>query len=125
MWSPRAVGVASLVAAAVHGMLAPAHFVQFWAYGLVFASAGAGQAILGLAILAGDVKGPSRVRMFLVGAAMNVALIALYAWTRLVGIPLVGPGAGVREGVGVLDLATVALEAFVVVGCVKLSRAKS
>lgn len=42
--------------------------------------------------------------------AGNLAVVALYAVTRTVGIPLFGPQAGEVEAVGAVDLATLGAE---------------
>jgi hypothetical protein len=50
---------------------------------------------------------PWLVRLGIVG---NLALIALWAWTRTIGIPFVGPGAGEVEPVSALDVVAKVVE---------------
>jgi hypothetical protein len=109
--------VAVLVAAAtsvgagvIHALATPAHAAQDPLYGAFFAAAAAGQ--IGWGIQA--VRHPTR-QLLLPGLAANGVLIAVWAQTRLLAIP-VGVAAGQREPVGSLDLTCVLLEA-VVVGC--------
>lgn len=107
----RAAGVLSLLAGLVHGGLGPEHFREWWGYGLFFAFAAAAQAILGLALLVNPLdpahpRAPALRRALLLGGIVgNLLLVATYALTRTVGIPI-GPGAGEAEPVGALDLAT-------------------
>ncbi|HEX2022439.1 MAG TPA: hypothetical protein VHH36_06980 [Candidatus Thermoplasmatota archaeon] len=114
----RAAGVASLGAASVHGGLAPAHFDAWWGYGAFFLLAAAAQAVLGLALLV-DPFDPARLRipverarrrMRVAGALGQAALVALYAVSRVRGVPFAGPARGVVEPVAPLDLVAKALE---------------
>lgn len=119
------VGWASVLAGLAHGGLAPAHFDEWWGYGLFFAVAAVAQALSGLAVLTDAVPSPSARRRVLLGGAVGNALIAaLYAWTRTVGIPFFGPGAGEVEGVGGIDLVVLALEAVAVLGAWRLLTAR-
>jgi hypothetical protein len=104
---PRVLAVAavlSVVAGVVHGVVCPHHFEEATIYGLFFA--GATLAQLGWAALV--MLKPSRLVVGL-GLAGNVAVLALWALTRTVGIPL-GPAAGEVEAVGALDLIAGAAE---------------
>jgi hypothetical protein len=49
------------------------------------------------------------------GIAGNLASIGLWAWTRAVGIPFLGPGAGETEPVGTLDVVAKLAEGGIVV----------
>jgi manganese oxidase len=95
----------SLIAAAIHAWAMPEHFEEWWGYGTFFLIAAATQACYGLALL----RWPGR-SLLLLGVVGNLSIISLWAVTRTVGIPFVGPHAGEVEQVGVLDLAATADE---------------
>ena len=100
---------ASLAAAAVHGLVCPEHFREAFVYGLFFLTAAVAQ--LAWAVLV--VVRPGRA-LLLCGALGNLAMIGLWAFTRVVAVP-VGPGSGSTEAVGLPDLLATALELAVVV----------
>jgi hypothetical protein len=99
----------SLGAGLVHLKLTPVHWWQWWGYGLFFLLAGAGQ-VLYTAVL---VKWPIAPVLWL-GAIGNLAVVAMYGYTRTNGIPT-GPAAGHIEAVGSGDFITTAGE-FVLAG---------
>jgi hypothetical protein len=115
-------GGLSLAAGAVHGVVAPGHFAEWWGYGLFFVAATLAQMVLGLALLTDAVNppdaGPSWVSlwrgMVWAGIVGNLLIIALYAVTRTVGIPLLGPEAGRVEPVGFLDVVSLVCEVAVI-----------
>ena len=117
------VGVCVILSGSVHGLVTPDHFNEWWGYGVFFLAAAIGLIGFGLALITdaidprympGDVQ---RVRwlMYAAGAAGNVGILVLYVVTRTRGIPL-GPGAGVVETVGGLDLVAKATECLALVG---------
>lgn len=112
----RAAGVASLVAALVHGGLAPSHFGEWWGYGVFFLVAGAAQAILGLALaldaFAGDA--PARKVLWLAGGLGNALLVATYLVSRTAGVPFFGPEAGEVEPWDALGIGTTLAEVGIV-----------
>lgn len=112
----RGVGAASLVAALVHGGLAPAHFAEWWGYGAFFVVAGAAQAILGLALVLDAFEGdlPARRALWLAGAVGNALIVLTYVVSRAVGVPFVGPEAGEVEPWDALGIGTTALEVLLV-----------
>src|SRR5262249_57154001 len=59
------------------------------------------------------------------GVAGNVAILALYAVTRTLGIPFFGPDAGSIEHIGTLDLISAAAELALVVALVALLRGRT
>ena len=52
---------------------------------------------------------PNRT-VLLLGVADNSAIVLLYLFTRVVGIPLFGPEAGEVEGVGIIDVCATSSE---------------
>lgn len=108
---------ASLLAGLAHGGLAPAHFEEWWGYGLFFAAAAAAQALYGLALLTDALPTPRGRRVVLLaGTAGNALVMLLYVWTRTAGVPLFGPEAGEVEAVGGIDAVVLLLEAVAVAG---------
>ena len=99
----------SLGAAAVHLRVCPEHFEEATIYGVFFAVAAGCQA--GWAVLAW--RRPQQW-LFTAAAAGNAAIVALWAITRSVGIPL-GPERGEVEAVGTLDVIAATLEVGLVV----------
>jgi hypothetical protein len=109
--------VASAYAALVHNWVLPAHFAEWWGYGLAFLVMAAAQGFYsGLLLL-----GPGR-SVFAAGIAGNAAILALYALTRTLGVPLLGPHAGQVEAVALPDLAAAVAEVALVVALVRLLR---
>jgi hypothetical protein len=104
--------VASTAAAGVHAAMAPPHVGEQAVFGLFFLASATFQ----VAWAGGLVLGISR-RTVALGAAANVAFVALWAVTRSVGVP----GLMARpEPVGPWDVACVAWELVVVVMCLRL-----
>jgi hypothetical protein len=110
---PLAV-VSSAAAAGVHAAVGPAHFREQTLFGLFFAGAALAQVTWSTAVVVRS----SRV-LLSVGATGNAALIALWLFTRTVGLPGLLPG---PEEVGPWDLACVGWELVVVVACVHAIR---
>src|ERR671910_947583 len=101
----------SLTAAAMHAWAMPEHLEEWWGYGSFFLIAATAQVCYGLALL----RRPGRM-LLLLGVVGNLAIVSLWAVTRTVGIPFVGPHAGEAEPVAALDLlATMAELALVTV----------
>jgi len=120
----RWAGALFLVAAGAHGFLTPAHFEEWWGYGLFFLFASALQAVWGLALLTHAINpkdaGPHWRRMttgvYGLGILGSVVAITVYVVTRTVGIPGLGPEGITREPeVGIIDVVTKAAEAVTVV----------
>lgn len=100
---PLAV-VLTAAAAAVHAFVCPDHFRENILLGLFFLGATAVQ--LGGTLLV--LRIGCRPWLLVAGSIGNGACVALWAWTRSVGIPF-GLGDG-RESVGAWDIAAVAFE---------------
>jgi hypothetical protein len=98
------LGGASVVAAVIHAVVCPEPFQEYWRFGVFFLVT----AVAGLGYAAWVVARPSR-RLLRVGVAANLAIVALWLVTRLVGLPL-GPEAGATEPFGALDLAASSAE---------------
>ncbi len=87
----------------IHLLVIGEHFEQAAALGVFFLVLAAVQLSYALMIA----KRASR-QLLLLGLLTNVAVIALWTWTRTVDVPF---GLGAREPVGAVDLASTALEA--------------
>ena len=105
----------SFAAAALHVMAGPAHLEEWWAYGLFFFGAAAAQGAYGLVLATRGIEGWGgwamvRRRVYVAGIVLTLAIIALWAVSRTVGVP-VGPAADGPEGIGVLDASSKLVEA--------------
>lgn len=116
---PVVAAAGSLVAAAAHAWVVRSHTSHWWGYGAFFACLAATQAVYALAVL----RRPTRT-LATVGIFGTVAVLALYVWSRTIGVPL-GPHAGRPETVGLVDLAAAAAEALVVVALARLRRGEA
>jgi hypothetical protein len=112
-----AAAAASAYAALVHNWALPVHFKEWWGYGLAFLLMAAAQGFFSGAVLFWP-----RRSVFVAGVAGNAAILVLYALTRTLGIPLVGPHAGQVEAVGFADLAAAIAEVALVIALVRLLR---
>jgi hypothetical protein len=112
-----AAAAASAYAALVHNWVLPAHVAEWWGYGVAFFVMAAGQGFYsGLLLL-----WPRR-SVFIAGIAWNAAILALYAVTRTLGVPFVGPQVGQVEAVAPPDLAAAVAEVVLVIALVQLLR---
>lgn len=98
----------SLGTAGVHFAVAPEHFAEYWFFGWFFVVVAWLQAVWAVAVT----SRPTRM-LLVVGLVSNFFLVAIWLWTRLIGVPL-GPGAGDTESFGWTDGLTVILEMGVV-----------
>jgi len=123
----RLVGVCVLLSGGVHGLIAPEHFREWWGYGVFFAVATVAMLGLGLALLTdaidpryfpGDVIRFRRL-LYTTGLVGVVLLVAMYVVSRTFGIPL-GPGAGLVEPIGGLDIVAKVAELLAALGLVVL-----
>jgi hypothetical protein len=104
------VATLSLLAALIHLWVMPEHFEEWWGYGMFFLVAAIAQVVYVPLLL----RWPNQ-SVFLLGIAGNSAIVLLYLFTRVVGIPLLGPEAGEVEGVGIIDVCATSSEAAIVV----------
>jgi hypothetical protein len=103
----RIIAAASLGAALIHAAAGPGHVAELGDVGLGFYGAAILQALFAVVWL-----GRHRSRsLALAGVALQVGLLAIWAATRTVGLPIVGIAV---EPVGTADAITVALELVVV-----------
>jgi hypothetical protein len=100
----------SLGAAAIHFGYAPAHLAEYWLQGVFFIALAWWQVLWA----AGIALRPRRW-VFAVGIVANVAVIAVWAFTRTRGVWL-GPHANVTEAATFPDILATSLEGVVVVG---------
>jgi hypothetical protein len=107
-----------LACSAIHIAVCPEHFREWIAYGIFFTTASAAQAGWSVSILIR----PSR-RLLLTGAIGNAAVISLYFFSRIIGVPF-GPGAFKPETFDALSVAATACEATVVAGALYLTSHK-
>src|SRR5438552_1002849 len=95
----------SLAAGVIHFIVMPAHFAEWWGYGVFFLVLATAQIVYAELIMYCP-----RPSLFLVGILGNLCIIAFWAWTRAVAVPVFGPGAGEREAVGTIDLISKGVE---------------
>ncbi|MEV7430949.1 MULTISPECIES: hypothetical protein [unclassified Nocardioides] len=107
--------VAGTAAAGVHAAVGAAHLGDQPALGGFFLLCALGQ--LGWAALAPAGTGPALLRAAAVG---NAALVLVWAVSRTVGLPDLGPLAGGTEPVGTWDLLAAGWEVVVVLACGRL-----
>jgi hypothetical protein len=100
-----------LLAALIHLWVMPEHFQEWWGYGAFFLVAGVAQVVYVPLLL----RWPNQTVLLLLGIAGNSAIMLLYLFTRVVGVPLLGPEAGEVEGVGIIDVCATSSEAAIVV----------
>ena len=105
------VATLSLLAALIHLWVMPEHFEEWWGYGAFFLVAGVAQVVYVPLLL----RWPNQTVLLLLGIAGNSAIVLLYLFTRVVGIPFFGPEAGEIEGVGIIDVCATSSEAAIVV----------
>ncbi|HEU5433249.1 MAG TPA: hypothetical protein VFU81_16405 [Thermomicrobiales bacterium] len=99
----------SVIAAIIHLIVMPEHFGEWWGYGAFFLLAATAQAVYAVLLLRGR---PSW--LLLAGIVGNLAIVALWAWTRTVGIPIFGPHAGEVEEIGAIDVVSKVVEALLI-----------
>ncbi len=122
-------GSLSAIAGLLHLAVAPEHFEEWWGYGAFFVVCFVAQAANGAILLWEGYSPrprpawwPSGWRFMLAcGLVGNVLLLALWAYTRFVGVPA-GPMAGEKEEIGLMDLFTKTVELGLVVALLGLVR---
>lgn len=109
----------SVIAAAIHAALMPEHMEEWWGYGAFFLAAAVVQGAYGIALVRW-----TRPPVLMFGIVANLAIVALYVWTRTVGIPVFGPDAGEVEEWGTIGLLTALVEVALVGALAALLRAQ-
>jgi len=113
-----------MAAGLTHIIVSPLYFSQWIGYGAVLVTVAALQGIGAMALVAGP---PHRL-FYWAGVVGNGAVVLLWAITRTVGIPFLGPAAGEVLPVGWPDLLATLIElaliAHLVVLLVKFSELK-
>jgi hypothetical protein len=104
----------SLGAAVIHFGYAPAHFNEYWLYGLFFVVVAWLQVLWAVAIVAR----PSRP-LLIAGAIGSEVVVAVWVASRTMGV-LIGPGAGTKEAIGFPDVLCTVLEVAVTAGALLL-----
>lgn len=107
---PLALATLSLGAGAIHFAVISAHFAEYWVFGVFFAVLAWYQAIWALLYA----LRPHRM-LALTALLVNAGTVALWLWTRTVGVPI-GPTAGELEPIGAPDVAATIFEVAIVVG---------
>jgi hypothetical protein len=95
----RIVAWLSITAGLIHAVATVDHFGHWWAYGVFFMALTYGQVLWGVALL----RGRAADRALLVGALANGAIVAVWLFSRTVGVPI-GPDGGGVETVGTMDV---------------------
>ena len=99
-------GVLALVGTGmIHAAAMPAHLREWWVAGLFFAGISAAEFCLGFLALSVASR-----RLWLLAVGLSVATMAVWAFSRIWGMP-VGPRAWQREAVGWPDYSSTVLEA--------------
>ena len=106
----------SAAAGAIHLAVTPGHWAVAPVYGAFFLAAGSAQLVWSLLLLV-----RSTPALLALNVVANAGLWLLWLDTRTRGVPL-GPDAGLRERVGVVDLACAALEVLAVAAAVTALR---
>ncbi|MBA3747056.1 MAG: hypothetical protein H0W96_06125 [Solirubrobacterales bacterium] len=96
----RIVAGVSIAAGLIHAIASIDHFTHWWAYGVFFLLLTYGQVLWGVALL----RRPAGDRTLRNGALANIAIVVVWLYSRTIGLPL-GPEAGHRQPVGVMDVA--------------------
>lgn len=115
----KLMALASAGAAMVHGAVCPEHFQEETVLGVFFLFLCVSQLLWSAAV----VRRPSAA-FLRAGAVTSLVVVALWLYTRTVGVPL-GLEKGAVEQVGAPDLVASALEIVVVVMALHLSRART
>jgi hypothetical protein len=105
------VATLSLLAGLIHLWVMPEHFQEWWGYGAFFLVAAVAQVVYVPLLL----RWTNRSVLLFLGITGNSAIVLLYLFTRVVGVPLFGSEAGEVEAVGIIDVCATASEAAIVV----------
>lgn len=122
----------SIGAAIVHGLVTEEHLAEWWGYGVFFIVAALAQLAYGLAMLHLVLVEPARrwsrvelLRVYWAGIAGNLALVVLYAYSRTVGVPGLGPDSGDVEPVTAIGIIAKLIEIALVTVLVTCLRSRN
>ncbi len=104
------LAILSFGAAGIHFAVSPDHFAEWLPYGVAFACLAWFQLSWSAAYLVGATR-----RLRIAGVVVNTAVVAVWAWSRTIGLPI-GPEPGATEAVGFADALSSGLEAVLVLG---------
>lgn len=94
-----AAAAASFCAALVHGSVIATHLREWWLFGAFFIVVTPLQVAWAVLV----VRRPNDRRLLLAGAAGNLAIVLIWTFSRIVGLPF-GPETFEPEAVGLKDL---------------------
>lgn len=117
-WLVRVATTLSFLAAFIHVSVMPEHFAEWWGYGAFFFVVAIAQAVYAFVLP----RRASDRHLIWAGVVGNLAIVALWAWTRTVGIPLFGPHAGEVETIGAIAVVSKISEALLIACLVLLLR---
>jgi hypothetical protein len=106
-------GAASVVAGIAHYAATADHLPEWPLAAVLFTLAGAFQIVWPVALRTGG-----RSRVLIAGVAVNTGVVAAWALSRSIGLPI-GHHAGAPESVGALDAVAVMAELVVIVGAIR------
>ena len=112
-----ALALFSASAAIIHFVVIPEHWREWWGYGLFFVAVAVAQLLFVVLILYWPLR-----ELYLLAAAGNAVVIAMWVLTRTYGSPL-GPEAGEREALALADVVATVLEGLLVAGSLAAARA--
>lgn len=98
------VAASGTAAGAIHLAVAPSHWRQATVYGVFFVLVGVTQIVWSALLLV-----RASWELLTLTVIANLGVLLLWVQTRTTGVPL-GPAAGVREPVGLVDLSCAAVE---------------
>jgi len=126
LWLQSAAAL-SLLAGFIHILAAPPYFDIWVGYGLFFALAITGQMTLAVVLWVYHTVWDDQPRAVWLWAGIvgNGLIVALWLYTRTLGIPPLGPQAGLVLPMGALDLLSVAAEVGVILSLLLARRAPS
>jgi hypothetical protein len=110
----RTLALLSLWAGAIHAALAPDHYREEPALGLLFAGVAAAQFVWAAVV----VRRPSPA-LWARGLALHASVALAWLASRTSGLPF-GPHAGQAEAVGLLDAMCAGAEVVLAVACIRL-----
>ena len=99
-----------LASSLIHAAMIAVHFEEYWLFGICFAIAAVLQALWTAQIYSDRLNRP----LLVAGIVGNVALIAVWALSRTIGMPL-GPDAWTPEAVSAVDILSTLDELFAVI----------